>query len=328
MSFNTSQVNTSSKSVNDLFGPSPTKFKVIQNVNISQIKNKDLIRSLDDFILVLGDKIGEGTFGEVWNADYIYKGKEYKNVAVKILAIKNEKSIEEFENEINIIQKLGRSPYVATIYDYFVVNSNDMIYGYIIMEKLDSKFLFNHFKVLNGLYGDDWFDAVINVMIQLLNGLSYIHSKNVIHGDIKHENILYNGKNLVFTDFGLSCYKICSPSFRGSVLFADPNLYLTYGLNLNTKKAADFESDIYSLGVVFYEMIGNKQLFFKPPQSKEQYINFYNSNMKLLIFFLQKKKITNNQTILLYNILSNMINPFETKQPISYYISFINNYQK
>jgi serine/threonine protein kinase len=320
MSFNTSPINTSRKSGGgELFGPSPKKN--LPTFNIDQ----SLVRSLDDFVLVLGDKIGKGTFGEVWNGDYTYNGKEYKNVAVKLLAITDEKTIKEFENEIMVIQYLGTSPYVVTIYDYFIVNSNDMIYGYIIMEKVNNTFFPNYIHVLDTLYGDDWYNAVVNAMRQLVEGLMYIHSKGVIHGDLKPENILYDDKtkHLVFTDFGLSCYKICTPSFRGSVLFADPTLYLTYGRKLNYKQAADFEADIYSLGVIFYEMIGKKQLFYKPPRSEAEYTNFYNANMKLLLVFLKKKRITDEQTTILYDILSSMINPFEPKQSLSYYLEKI-----
>jgi serine/threonine protein kinase len=88
------------------------------------------------------------------------------------------------------------------------------------------------------------------------SGMSYLHSFNILHGDLKSTNVLMDGTRAVITDFGLSRVL---PSRTGSTAFKSPEL-LTNG-NL------DKPTDVYAYGMLCYEVVSNGRMPF------EEYVN-------------------------------------------------------
>jgi len=93
-----------------------------------------------------------------------------------------------------------------------------------------------------------------NITFQLIEGLNYLQSKNIIHGDIKPENILKFGNIFKYSDFGMS--KLCN------IKYTDNNLYtFFYRPPEISKNIFDLKSDIWALGCTLYELYYDKRYF-------------------------------------------------------------------
>lgn len=123
-----------------------------------------------------------------------------------------------------------------------------------------------------------------NITLQLVDGLNYLQSRNVIHGDIKPENILKFRNNFKYSDFGMS--KICN------IKYTDNNLYtFFYRPPEINKNIFDLKSDIWALGCTLYEIYFNKR-YFNLSSNKELYhISIENKD---IIYILIKQMIEEN----------------------------------
>ena len=115
---------------------------------------------------------------------------------------------------------------------------------FYIQTELCSKNNLNHFlekrKEIN-------ISENIKIIKQIIDGINYIHSLDIIHNDLKPNNILFSKEGIIkITDFGLSKFsyhKISSESYEGTYLYKDPN-----------NKIITKYNDIYSLGVIIFEL--------------------------------------------------------------------------
>ena len=120
-----------------------------------------------------------------------------------------------------------------------------------------------------------------SITLQLVDGLNYLQSRNVIHGDIKPENILKFGNTFKYSDFGMS--KLCN------IKYTDNNLYtFFYRPPEVSKNIFDLKSDIWALGCTLYEIYFSKR-YFTLSSNKELY------------------HITNEHNDEIYNIIKQMI---------------------
>ena len=101
----------------------------------------------------------------------------------------------------------------------------------------------------------------INYLRQIAFGLEAVHSRNIIHRDIKPRNILLRGNNtLTISDFGIA--RIMGKSYGltlHGVILGSP--YYMSPEQINNETQIDHRSDLYSLGAVFYEMLTGKKPF-------------------------------------------------------------------
>ena len=196
---------------------------------------------------------GTGGMAVVFEADDLAMNRR---VAVKILKddIKeDERELKRFINESRAIAMLSH-PNIVQVFDVSV--KNDVEHQYIVMELIDGITLKDYISKKGRL---DWKEA-IGYTVQVLGALSHAHEKGIIHRDVKPQNImlLRNG-SLKITDFGIA--KIpngeqltMTDKAIGTVHYISPEQASGNG-NISTV------SDIYSVGIILYEMTAGKLPF-------------------------------------------------------------------
>ena len=197
------------------------------------------------------EKIGNGGMATVYKAtDKVLK----RNVAVKILRDEfttDEEFIKRFEVEAQSAARLTH-PNIVSIYDVGVEDS----LHYIVMELIQGKTLKEIILEEKGPLPWKW---SVNVAIQIASALETAHRNNIIHRDIKPHNIIITEDGIAkVTDFGIA--KAVSNSTItafgttiGSVHYFSPE-HARGGFT-------DAKSDLYSLGVVLYEMVTGRVPF-------------------------------------------------------------------
>lgn len=205
--------------------------------------------TLSDRYKVL-EKIGTGGMALVYRA---HDNVLDRDVAIKVLR-------EAFDNESSIVSNFIREarssaslvhPNVVSVYD---VAQHDNFY-YMVMELVNGKTLKEYIKKNPRL---PWQEAC-NYAIQIGQGIQAAHERNIIHRDIKPQNIIMDlSGTLKVTDFGIAKAvegdkAIAGGTAMGSVHYISPEQA--------RGGYTDFRSDIYSLGVVLYEMLAGRVPF-------------------------------------------------------------------
>ena len=194
--------------------------------------------------------IGEGGMANVYLAlDTILN----RQVAVKVLRgdlADDEKFVRRFQREALSASKLSH-PNIVEMYD---VGEDNGLY-YIVMEYIDGKTLKNLIKKRGALT----LPEVIDIMTQLTSGLMCAHDSYIIHRDIKPQNVLILEDGRVkITDFGIAMALNSNEltqtnSVMGSVHYLPPEQANGSGSTI--------KSDIYSLGILMYELLTGKLPF-------------------------------------------------------------------
>ena len=188
--------------------------------------------------------IGEGGMANVYLANDTILDRK---VAIKVLRgdlSNDEKFIRRFQREAKSVSDLSH-PNIVEVYD---VGEEDGQY-YIVMEYIEGKTLKQLLKKRETLT----LPEVIDIMLQLTDGLAHAHESYIIHRDIKPQNIMILDNGLVkITDFGIAMALNATQltqtnSVMGSVHYLPPEQA--------NGKSATVKSDIYSLGILMYELI-------------------------------------------------------------------------
>ena len=269
------------KHIDKLIMPSQNSLDV-QN-DKSRINNYNII-----------ENIGNGSFGSVFKCINNIDSGIYALKIVKLNANKFDKILREvqlmasFEHE-NIIK------YYCSWIDYnnldLVENSdseystNDSTYNSIIpFNYLDNYYLFIQMELckypLSHYLDTQTFNYNERLILfhQIVKGLNYLHSKDVIHRDLKPSNILFDASgNIKISDFGMSIKQSANDNSysytKGSDLFGT---YLYCAPETIEKNEYSWFSDIYSLGIILYELLNN----FSTVMEKNIEINELRNNSK------------------------------------------------
>jgi serine/threonine protein kinase len=194
------------------------------------------------------EALGRGGMAQVYRA---YHPQLDRYVAVKVLRsdlVEEKEFLARFQREARAIASL-RHPNIVQVFDFDV---QDEIY-YMVMELLEGDTLrarLNKFRVEGKRMP---LPEVLGIMKDALRGLGYAHSQGIIHRDIKPANLMLTSRGeAVVTDFGIAqivgatTYTV-SGALMGTLSYMAPEQGL--------QGHCDQRSDLYSLGIVFYEML-------------------------------------------------------------------------
>ena len=219
--------------------------------------------------------IGKGTFGEVYLTSNIDNSKVYATKRIEFNINSNKTSSKYLINEIEIMKELDH-PNLIKLYNLLKTNNH----YYLIMDYCNGGTLSSILNKYKLFFGKPFSQEIIqHFMKQIVDGLKYIHSKNIIHRDIKLDNILLNFDNIEdknnlnllsakikIIDFGLAT-KISpegiAKTYAGTPLNMDPNILKKYNKAGGYEKLQGYnqKADIWSLGTICFEMLTGEVLF-------------------------------------------------------------------
>uniref|UniRef100_A0A4W3IVN4 RAF proto-oncogene serine/threonine-protein kinase n=1 Tax=Callorhinchus milii TaxID=7868 RepID=A0A4W3IVN4_CALMI len=194
--------------------------------------------------VVLVKRIGSGSFGTV------YKGKWHGDVAVKILKVTDPtpEQLQAFRNEVQVLRKT-RHVNILLFMGYMTTFNLA-----IVTQWCEGSSLYKHLHVQDTKFQTF---QLIDIARQAAQGMDYLHAKNIIHRDMKSNNIfLHEGLTVKIGDFGLATVKsrwsgsqqVEQPT--GSILWMAPEV-----IRMEEVNPYSFQSDVYSYGIVLYELM-------------------------------------------------------------------------
>ena len=195
--------------------------------------------------------------GEVYRADDLTLGQP---VALKFLpdeAARDQGLLERFKNEVRIARRVSH-PNVCRVYDVGDVEGHT----FFTMEYVDGEDLASLLRRIGRLPED----KALDIARQLCAGLAAAHAKGVLHRDLKPANIMLDGRGqVVITDFGLAGI---ADQIQGAEVRSGTPAYMApeqlAGKEVSTR------SDIYSLGLVLYEVFTGKRPFAESSAAKSR----------------------------------------------------------
>lgn len=209
------------------------------------------------------ERIGEGGMGNVYRARHRSMDRD---VAIKVLRphlFENDRAIARFQNEIRVAAKLNH-PTIVHSYDAETTQGlhllvMELVKGQRLSDLVDQKPL------------DP--ERACEIGLHIADGLEHAKSKGTIHRDIKPQNILVSADGVIkITDFGLAKFVLDSAQPRSDGLTLAGEMFGTPDYmapeQIRDSSAADFRSDIYSLGCTVYFMLAGHAPFSGLSQSE------------------------------------------------------------
>ena len=272
---------------------------------------------------ILGN-IGQGMSGKVYKAKHKLENRFY---AIKKLNFNeiNEKERIAIQDEVNLLKQL-KHPNIVTYKDSFFDNENCLNIVMIFCEMGD---MYTKIRKQKGEFFPE--ETILLWIAQLCLALSYIHDKQILHRDIKTQNIfIQNEHSIRIGDFGIAKgynqNQDLGGSLIGTPLYMAPEVY-------NSSKKYSFRSDIWSLGCCIFEMCNLKNafeakswnaVFVKVNKGQRAQLNSrYSSDMKNLVDSMLNVNGKNRPTI-----SSILEKPFMKPVVGKYICDFVENWKE
>ena len=272
--------------------------------------------------------IGQGMYGKVYKALNKFENKFY---AIKTMNFKNitPKERLNIDTEINLLQEL-KHPNIVLYKESFIDENQNLN---IVTTFCEGGDLYQKIFKSQKTYFQE--KEIINALIQLLLGLSYIHDKKIVHRDIKTKNIFIQNENtLRIGDFGIAKIFNSNKNSKNTNLnkMVGTPLYMAPECFKQNKKYS-YKSDIWSLGCCIYEMCNLKHAFegqffpavsIKISEGKRLPLNkIYSKELRNVIDNMLNLNPRNRPTI------ASLIEKTFLKKYVGEYINdFISNYRR
>ncbi len=205
--------------------------------------------------------LGKGGMGDVFLAEQLHVGR--RKVALKVLNrlySQNSDMLRRFQNEAASAGLINHQN-IVTVYESRITDDGQM---YVAMEYVEGITLTR----LIAEHGALPLARVLAISKQLCAGLAAAHAKGIVHRDIKPDNIMLVGQNgeeiVKVLDFGIARLSEATASLnqtRQGIVMGTPAYMSPEQAMGKTGDAIDLRSDIYSVGVVVYEMLTGKPVF-------------------------------------------------------------------
>lgn len=197
---------------------------------------------IEDFRV--GNLLGKGSFAGVYRAESIHTGLE---VAIKMIdkkAMYKAGMVQRVQNEVKIHCQL-KHPSILELYNYFEDNN----YVYLVLEMCHNGEMNRYLKNRRKPFSEN---EARHFMHQIITGMLYLHSHGILHRDLTLSNLLLTrNMNIKIADFGLAA-QLKMPHEKHYTLCGTPN-YISP--EIATRSAHGLESDIWSLGCMFYTLL-------------------------------------------------------------------------
>ena len=203
-------------------------------------------------------RLGQGGMGEVWEARDTRLGR---SVAIKILPdalARDHEASERFDREARAIAALSH-PHICALFDVGVTGTT----RYFVMERIEGRTLGERMQQQPFSVPD-----ALRFAAQIAQALAAAHAKHIVHRDLKPGNVMIAGDWIKVLDFGLA--KITRPPESVAIdattqLATSPHVVLGTAPYMSPEQArgepVDHRTDLWSFGVLLYEMVMGKRLF-------------------------------------------------------------------
>ena len=270
-------------------------------INIDTGNLNNVGQSILDFEII--KNLGSGNFGEV---SLVMSRITKKLYAMKKMKLNNNSEKQNIKREIKLLEGLNHK-YVIKYFTSFCENG----FYYIIIEYIKGKNLesIKNENIEQKKYLEE--KKIWKYLIQCLNGLFYLHNKkHIVHRDIKPDNIILDESgNIKISDFGISCIEGISIDETLKLSESNSNGPMNHAAPEVVKgQKPDFISDMYMLGLTFFELASNKLFLNRIKTEKtiktyytyEKIPSIYSDELKNFIMNLleEKDKRPNSETAL------------------------------
>lgn len=204
------------------------------------------------------EELGTGISGAVYKCIEIDTGQP---CAVKVIDRPKGWPAGAIPMEVKAMRRIGYHPNVVQLKDYFDTSQE----LYIVLELLEGGTLFHRIQKMHH-YREGY---AVKLVKNLLQGIKHIHEYNFIHGDLKSENLLLesNGGSyptvVKVADFGMSIEGL-GRKYCGTLSYIAPEVIKVY---LQLQESFDYKRDMWSVGVITYNLLSGKMPF---PEKNEE----------------------------------------------------------
>ena len=239
--------------------------------------------TLIDSRFIITSFLTSGGMAEIYEAFDTYTQKAVALKVIKKEYLDSFEDVERFQNEARYTAMFSH-PNIIKIYNvgeyrktFFI--SYELMIGKTIKQYLDERGRLDE-------------DEAISVLLQVLDATNHIHERGIIHNDIKPDNLfLFHDGNVKLLDFGIAKHIDDEKPDRinASVVYASPEVLRT----------ADFsiQSDIYSLGVILFELLTGKTPYMKKNTKEEIHAHLY-ENIPSISKYISTKNLKTLDTII------------------------------